>query len=188
MFLAAIEGTIVATAMPSIAAKLGGFALYSWVFSSYLLMQAVMTPIFGKLADLYGRKPVFLAGIALFLLGSVLCGFVSSMEMLIVFRLLQGVGAGACADQQHAGRRPHPSRSAGGCRARSPACGGSPRWWVRWRAGSSLDADWHWIFWLNVPFGLVAMLMIVLFLHEDVRHEQRSMSPAPRCCLWGSAR
>src|SRR5690554_1974799 len=95
MFLAAIEGTIVATAMPSIAGRLGGFSLYSWVFSSYLLMQAVTTPIFGKLADLFGRKPVFIGGVTVFLIGALLCGLAESMGALVSFRILQGIGAGA---------------------------------------------------------------------------------------------
>ena len=91
MFMAAIEGTIVATAMPSIAGSLGGFALYAWVFAGYLLMQAVTTPMFGKLADLIGRKPVFVAGVTVFLAGSVACGFAASMPWLIAFRLVQGL-------------------------------------------------------------------------------------------------
>ena len=95
MFMAAIEGTIVSTAMPSIVADLGGFRLYSWVFSAYLLMQAVTILIYGKLSDLFGRKPVFTFGVGMFLLGSLLCGFSESMIMLIVFRLIQGLGAGA---------------------------------------------------------------------------------------------
>lgn len=95
MFMAAIEGTIVATAMPNIVADLGGFSLYSWVFSSFLLMQAVTTMIYGKLADLFGRKPVFIIGVIIFLFGSVLCGLATTMITLIIFRLIQGVGAGA---------------------------------------------------------------------------------------------
>ena len=83
MFLAAIEGTIVATAMPSIAARLGGVSLYGWVFSAYLLMQAGTTPIFGKLSDIFGRKHVFIVGIAIFLAGSIACGFATSRPSLV---------------------------------------------------------------------------------------------------------
>src|SRR5690625_488079 len=86
MFMAAIEGTIVATAMPSIVSDLGGFTLYSWVFSSFLLMNAVTTMIYGKLSDLFGRKPIYMFGVSIFLIGSILCGFATSMVMLVVFR------------------------------------------------------------------------------------------------------
>src|ERR1700744_4602728 len=95
MAMVAIEATIVSTAMPQIATQLGGLNLYSWVFSSFLLTQTALTVVFGKLADLYGRKPAILAGIAIFLVGSILAGFAWSMPAMIVFRLLQGVGAGA---------------------------------------------------------------------------------------------
>src|SRR3954452_9706619 len=95
MFMIAIEATIVSTAMPQIAGQLGDLHLYSWVFSAFLLAQTATTVVFGKLADLYGRKPVMLVGIGVFLLGTVLCGFAWSMPALIVFRLLQGMGAGA---------------------------------------------------------------------------------------------
>ncbi|HXP95099.1 MAG TPA: MFS transporter, partial [Telmatospirillum sp.] len=95
MFMVAMEATIVSTAMPQIVAQLGGLRLYSWVFSSYLLTQTVMTVIFGKLADLYGRKPIMQAGIGIFLVGSFFAGFAWSMSSMVVFRLLQGVGAGA---------------------------------------------------------------------------------------------
>src|ERR1700710_2764173 len=94
MFMIAIEAPIVSTAMPQIAGQLGDLHLYSWVFSSFLLTQTALTVVFGKLADLYGRKPVLLAGIVIFLDGSVLCGFAWSMPSLILFRLIQGVGAG----------------------------------------------------------------------------------------------
>ncbi|HEV2146950.1 MAG TPA: MDR family MFS transporter [Longimicrobiaceae bacterium] len=177
MFLAAIEGTIVATAMPSIAAKLGGFSLYGWVFSSYLLMQAVTTPIFGKLADLFGRKPVFIAGVLVFMLGSVLCGFAHSMTWLIAFRFLQGAGAGAvlpisstlAADLyslEERGRVQGYLASVWGISSiLGPLAGGL----------IVQNADWHWIFWLNVPFGIVSMLLIGLFLHERIEHHERSI-------------
>ncbi len=95
MFMGAIEATIVATALPTIAAKLGGLALYGWVFSAFLLMQAVTIPIYGKLSDLYGRKHVLIVGILIFLAGSALCGIAWSMPALVAFRFVQGVGAGA---------------------------------------------------------------------------------------------
>lgn len=177
MFLAAIEGTIVATAMPSIAARLGGFGLYGWVFSSYLLMQAVATPVFGKLADVFGRKPVFVAGVLTFLVGSVLCGTASSMVGLIAFRFLQGTGAGAVL--------PISATLAGdlySLEERGRVQGYLASVWgvssiVGPLAGGLIvrHYDWHWIFWLNVPFGLVAIVLIALFLHEDVEHRERSI-------------
>src|SRR5665213_162783 len=93
-FMAAVESTIVATAMPTIVAQLGGFKLFSWVFAIYLLTQAVSIPIYGRLADVYGRKAVFYVGAGLFLVGSTLCGFAPNMVALISFRALQGFGAG----------------------------------------------------------------------------------------------
>src|SRR3974390_1616490 len=94
-FMIAIEATIVSTAMPQIVAQLGGLALYSWVFAAFLLTQTATTVVFGKLSDLRGRKVVILSGVAIFLIGSILCGLASSMPALIAFRLVQGVGAGA---------------------------------------------------------------------------------------------
>lgn len=94
MALSSIEGTIVATAMPSIVSSLGGFELYAWAFSGFLLTQAVFTQIFGKWSDIIGRKPILLVSVAIFLAASVACGFATNMEFLISMRLLQGIGAG----------------------------------------------------------------------------------------------
>src|SRR5215471_12103990 len=93
-FMAAVESSIIATAMPTIVANLGGFNLFSWVFAVYLLTQSVSIPVYGRLADIYGRKKVFYAGVGLFLVGSTLCGFAGNMPTLILFRALQGFGAG----------------------------------------------------------------------------------------------
>ncbi len=93
--LVAIDATILATAVPSVVADLGGFTQFPWLFSIYLLAQAVTVPIYGKLADVLGRKPVMLLGIGLFLGGSLLCGVAWGMAPLIVFRAIQGLGAGA---------------------------------------------------------------------------------------------
>jgi hypothetical protein len=95
IFMSAVNISIVATAMPTIVAALGGFRLFSWTFAAYLLAQAVTIPIYGRLADLYGRKRVVLAGVSLFVLGSGLCGLAWDMVPLILFRGLQGAGAGA---------------------------------------------------------------------------------------------
>ncbi len=174
MFMAAIEGTIVATAMPSIAASLGGFALYSWVFSAFLVMQAVTTPVFGKLADLFGRKPVFVGGVVVFLIGSVLCGFAPSMLVLVVFRFIQGLGAGAVYPtvttlagdlyslQERARVQGYLSSVWGISAVVGPLVGG---FIVQY-------AHWSWIFWLNVPFGLLAIAGVTLYLHEDVAPRQ----------------
>jgi multidrug resistance protein len=93
--LVAIDSTVLATAIPSIVGELGGFHQFPWLFSAYLLGQAVTTPIYAKLSDVFGRKPILLLGIALFLLGSILCAAAWNMLALIVFRAIQGLGAGA---------------------------------------------------------------------------------------------
>lgn len=177
MFMGSIEGTIVATAMPDIVGSLGGFSYYSWVFSSYLLMQAVATPIFGRLSDLYGRKPVFFAGTGIFLLGSLLCGLAPSMVWLIVFRFIQGLGAGGIA--------PITMTIIGDIydvegRARIQGWLSSV-WGVSSIVGPLVggiiveNTHWAWIFWLNLPFGLLAMLGLKLFLHEEVERRRRSI-------------
>src|SRR4028119_2411783 len=95
MFLAALEATVIGTAMPTVIAALGGLNHYSWVFSAYLITSTVTVPVWGKLSDLYGRRLFYQVGIAIFLIGSVLSGLSTSMEQLIIFRAIQGLGAGA---------------------------------------------------------------------------------------------
>jgi MFS family permease len=95
MFIAALEATVVGTAMPTVIASLGGLSHYSWVFSAYLVTSTVTVPVWGKLSDLYGRRLLYQVGIAIFLLGTLLSGLSDSMTQLIVFRAIQGLGAGA---------------------------------------------------------------------------------------------
>jgi EmrB/QacA subfamily drug resistance transporter len=174
MFIAAIEGTIVATAMPTIVSRLGGFDLFSWVFTSYLLTQAVTIPIYGKLADLYGRKRVLFVGIFLFLVGSVLCGFAWTMVSLIVFRAVQGVGAGGILPvaMTIVGDLYTPAERA---RIQGWLSG---VWGVAAIIGPWLGAvivahfSWSLVFWINVPIGAVAVIMLAAALRETVQHRQ----------------
>ena len=177
MFMAAIEATIVATAMPSIASELGGFSLYAWVFSSYLLMQAVTIPAFGKLSDVVGRKPVFVFGIVVFLIGSVLCGFARTMPMLVAFRFLQGLGAGAV--------QPITTTLAGDLYPLEER--GRIQGWFSsiWGLSSIVgpltggiivhSIGWPWVFWINVPFGIASIALVVRYLHEGVEPERTSI-------------
>ncbi|MCQ8783902.1 MDR family MFS transporter [Mangrovibrevibacter kandeliae] len=177
MAMIAIEATIVSTAMPQIAAQLGDLHLYSWVFSSFLLTQTAMTVAFGKLADLYGRRPILLLGIAIFLVGSVLCGLAWSMPSLIAFRLIQGVGAGAI--------QPVAITVVGDLYSVEER--GKVQGWLAsiWGISSVIGplaggliiqhASWAWVFWINVPIGLAAGLGFVAFLHEDVAHRTRKV-------------
>jgi len=95
MFLAAMESTVVATAMPTVIASLGGIRIYSWTFSGFLLASTVTMPLWGRLADQYGRRRVYLVGLSLFLGGSALSGLSQTMAQLIAFRAIQGLGAGS---------------------------------------------------------------------------------------------
>ena len=171
-FMAAVESTIVATAMPSIVAHLGGFELLAWVFSAYLLAQAVTIPLYGRLADLYGRKRVFFAGAGLFLVGSALSGLAPSMPMLVGFRVAQGFGAGAVLPIAYTivGDIYTPAERA---RVQGVLSG---VWGVAAVVGPPLGAflvelDWRLVFWINLPIGGAAIAMIAAFLREP-RHNQ----------------
>ncbi len=177
MAMTAIEATIVSTAMPQIVADLGGLRLYSWVFSSFLLAQTAMTVVFGNLADVYGRKPIMLVGIGIFLLGSLFAGFAWSMPVMICCRIVQGVGAGAMqpvamtivADL-------YPARERGKVQGYLASV-----WAVAAVIGPVLggliirSASWAWIFWINVPVGIAAAAGYILFLNDHSMHERRSI-------------
>ncbi|KKK34367.1 MFS transporter [Mesobacillus campisalis] len=177
MFMGAIEATIVSTAMPAIVGDLGGFSLYSWVFSAYLLMNAVTVLIYGKLSDLFGRKPILIFGIIIFLIGSILCGLAPSMELLILFRLIQGFGAGAVTPvattivgdiytkEERAKIQGYLSSVWGISAVSGPAIGGLLVEFVSWR----------YVFWINIPLGFLAIAGIWFFLHENIEKKKRSI-------------
>jgi EmrB/QacA subfamily drug resistance transporter len=176
--MAAVEATIVATAMPTIVGELGGFHLFSWVFAAYLLAQAASTPVYGRLADLYGRKRIFVIGALIFLVGSTACGFTWAfngalglgMASLVVFRVFQGSGTGSLqsisttiiADIYEPSER---ARVQGWL---------SSVWGLAAIAGPVLGAflvqhlHWAFVFWINLPVGITAIIVLVRCLDEHV--------------------
>ncbi len=174
IFMAAIDLSIVATAMPTIVAELGGFHLFSWTFAAYLLAQAVTIPIYGRLADLYGRKRVFFAGASLFLAGSALCGLAWGMVPLVLFRALQGAGAGAVQPiaTTIVGDIYSPTERA---RIQGYISG---VWGVAAVIGPTLGAflvehaSWSLVFWINLPIGAATFVMFSLFLHEPAKRRR----------------
>lgn len=172
-FMAAVENTIVGTAMPTIVAALGDFHLFSWVFVAYLLFQAVSIPIYGRLSDLYGRRRVFFAGAGIFLLGSTLCGFAHDMYWLIAFRALQGMGAGAVQPVAYAivGDIYTPTERAKVQGFLSSVFGISAVVGPTLGAFLVEHASWSVIFWVNLPIGALAMAMLAAFLKEHPHHK-----------------
>ena len=183
LFMAAVEMTVVATAMPTIVEQLGGLARYSWVFSAYMVASTTTIPLYGKFSDIYGRKPVFLVAMALFLGGSVLSGQSHSMNQLVFFRALQGLGAG--------GLMPLSFIIIGDMfsfekRARMQGLF-SGVWGVASIVGPLLGGflvdhfSWRWVFYVNVVPGFVASALLGAGLRQAaglVAGIQRQDSPA----------
>ena len=185
--LVAIDATILAAAVPAVVRDLGGLSQFPWLFSIYLLAQAVSVPVYGKIADLYGRKPVMMLGIVLFLVGSLLCGLAWSMGSLIAFRALQGLGAGAV--------QPVGMTIVGDIYSvaeRATVQGYiAAVWAISSLVGPTLGgvfadyASWRWIFLVNLPLGLLAMWMLWRRFHESpiVRDPQQ---PRPKVDVLGT--
>jgi MFS family permease len=163
MLLSALESTVVTTAMPTVVGRLGGINIYSWVFSAYLLTSTISMPIWGRLSDIYGRRNCFLATVVLFLLGSLLSGIAQTMPQLVIFRALQGLGAGGLLPlpliiigeiytlEERAKMQIAFSSVWGGASLAGPIVG-----------GFIIDHfSWRWIFLLNLPVGIVAALLVI---------------------------
>ncbi|MFT8314339.1 MAG: MDR family MFS transporter [Clostridium sp.] len=169
MFLGAVEGTVVTTAVPTIVKELNGFSEISLVFSMYLLTSAISTPIYGKLSDLYGRKNTLTSGIIIFLIGSSLCGFSQNMYELIVFRSIQGIGAGAIFTVTYTIVGDLFTLSE---RARVQGWL-STVWGIASVGGPFLGGfliqylSWHWIFFINIPFGITSIILLQKNLKES---------------------
>lgn len=182
-FMTAIEGTIVST--PTIVSDLNGLEIMNWVVSIFLLMTAVSTPIYGKLADSLGRKPVFLFGIAVFVIGSALCGIAQNMVELILFRVIQGLGSGAVqpvavtiiADLYTLEKRAKMlglnSGFWGVASVIAPLLGGF----------IVQHLSWHWIFYINVPLGILAFLLVIFFFKETKTSKDSTLDLKGTTCL-----
>lgn len=178
LFLASMEGTVVATAMPTIVSQLGGLSIYSWVFSIYMLTSTTTVPIYGKLSDLYGRKRVYSICMLLFVAGSILCGQARSMEQLIFFRAVQGLGAGGVLPlaftiigelfslEQRARMQGLFSGVWGVSSVIGPLIG-----------GFLVDrVSWQWVFYINAIPGLLAVALVLLAWQETEKARQRRVS------------
>lgn len=174
LFMASMEATVIATAMPTIVAQLGGLEIYSWAFSAYMLTSTTTVPVYGKLSDIYGRRVVYAVAMTLFLVGSVLCGFSQSMEQLIFFRALQGIGAGGVMPlafiiigdiftfEQRARMQGFFSGVWGVSSIIGPLLG-----------GFLVDqASWHWVFFVNVIPGVVAFALVWFSLQDQITRKE----------------
>ena len=173
MFIAALEATVVGTAMPTVIAALGGINHYSWVFSAYIITSTVTVPVWGKLSDLYGRRLIYQIGISVFLLGTLLSGFSTSMTQLIIFRAIQGLGAGALiplgmtiiGDIFTLRERSKMQALFSGVWGLSSVIGPIIGGFITDRI------SWHWVFFINIPIGIAAALIIGLLERTETSRE-----------------
>jgi EmrB/QacA subfamily drug resistance transporter len=182
IFVGALDQTIVSTAMPTILTELGGFDLYVWVFSAYMIATVVATPIFGKLSDIYGRKLFFLLGLIIFLIGSTLCGMADTMTELVIYRAIQGIGGGALMPIAFAVIFDiFPAEKRGKMNGLFGAVFG-----LSSVLGPVLGAyitdhfDWRWVFYINIPIGLIALSFIQFGYKEHAALRRQKID-------WGGA-
>ncbi|KRN99275.1 MFS transporter [Companilactobacillus kimchiensis] len=168
-FMTSVETTIVTTALPTIISKLDGLSMQSWVFAMYLLTMAISTPIYGKLSDQIGRKPIFMIGLIVFCVGSFLCGISSNIYSLILFRAIQGFGAGAIVPVTYtiiADLFSYEKRS-------NMLAMNNTAWGISALMGPIIGGfivdklNWHWIFFINVPLGVIVLFLVWIGLKEN---------------------
>ena len=188
LFLGAMDALIMSAAAPTIIADLGGLHLYSWVYSAYFLARAVALPVFGKLSDLFNTRKLFLFAISLFLVGSILAGASQSMAFLVFSRVLQGIGAGACFALVYIVLSEVPPP---GARAKTLSLASSV-WGISSIIGPTLGGfivtwfSWRWIFYINVPLGIVSLVGIGRYLTEFREKKQAiHLDYAGVVCLTG---
>jgi EmrB/QacA subfamily drug resistance transporter len=184
--MAALEATVVSTAMPTVVGQLGDLKYYAWVTTAYLIASSVSVPLYGKLADIYGRKPILLFGIAIFLLGSIASGAAQTMPMLIAFRALQGLGAGSM--------QPVAMTVIGdifNLEQRSRMQGLFGATWGFFGivgpfvGGLIVGSSWGWrgVFYINIPFGIASMVLIATSLHERIEKRRHTLDWAGAALL-----
>ncbi|MBW7476428.1 MFS transporter [Paenibacillus oenotherae] len=182
IFVAAIDNTIVATAMGTIVSDLGGMDKFVWVTSAYLVTEMAAMPIFGKLSDMYGRKRFFMLGIFLFLLGSVLCGIADSIVELSIYRAIQGIGGGALIPIAFTVMYDViPPEKRGGMGGLFGAVFGTSSLFGPLLGAYITDyVNWRWIFYINLPIGIISLAFIYLFYKESMEHSRQ------RIDWWGA--
>jgi len=189
MLLAALDQTIVATALPTIAGDLHGLSHLSWVVTAYLLASTVSTPLWGKLGDLYGRKVFFEAAIVIFLIGSALCGLAHSMLMLIAFRAVQGIGGGGLlTGAQTIVADVVPARDRGRYQGLFGSVFGVTSVIGPLIGGFFVDnLSWRWVFYVNLPVGAVALAVVAVVLPGQLRRAQHRIDYLGTALLAGAA-